>query len=281
MDTIRDIMVKTVIVVDPSDSLLYVKDQMIKHGISRIVITGEDARPLGIITEKDLVKFLLTEDTDRGIDEIPVGEAMSKSLITIISDTAIPEVARIMLDRDISSLIVVDKKEKLRGIATKTDLCLYYGSKCIGIHQIHEFMTADPVMVEPSKSIFFVASIMTEHNISRVIVGDGGLMGIVTLSDVAMVGPALKPRKLVSERRYVFLKDFLMPSRNIMLLTARDVMTSNPISVHRDADLADGARLMIRHGISGLPVINSSNQIVGILTKSDAARAVASLGNGR
>jgi len=54
-------------------------------------------------------------------------------------------------------------------------------------------------------------------------------------------------------------------------------MTANPISIEQDADLADAARLMARHNISGLPVTNNNGKLVGIITKSDITRATATL----
>jgi len=73
------------------------------------------------------------------------------------------------------------------------------------------------------------------------------------------------------------LKGILFPPKGIHLLTAKDFMTADPISVNEDADLADAARLMTKNGVSGLPVINTAGKLVGIVTKSDLTKAVASL----
>jgi IMP dehydrogenase len=54
-------------------------------------------------------------------------------------------------------------------------------------------------------------------------------------------------------------------------------MTANPISIDKDANLADAAKLMAKHNISGLPVTENTGKLVGIVTKSDITRATASL----
>ncbi len=54
-------------------------------------------------------------------------------------------------------------------------------------------------------------------------------------------------------------------------------MTRNPITVLENAYLSDAAKLMISHHISGLPVLNESNQLVGIVTKTDVTKAVAAM----
>jgi CBS domain-containing protein len=50
-------------------------------------------------------------------------------------------------------------------------------------------------------------------------------------------------------------------------------MTSNPITVDVSDDVSTVSLLMIRHGISGLPVVRSK-LLVGIVTKTDIVRAI-------
>lgn len=54
-----------------------------------------------------------------------------------------------------------------------------------------------------------------------------------------------------------------------------DLMASEPIVVHADAGLAEAATLMDRHGISGLPVVDGSGVLVGVVSESDLLRARA------
>jgi len=55
-------------------------------------------------------------------------------------------------------------------------------------------------------------------------------------------------------------------------MNASDVMTRNIVSVSRDAPVAEAIRLMLDNHISGLPVIDEANQLVGILTEGDLLR---------
>lgn len=276
MESVEGIMVKRVVTAGPSETIHAIRLLMLKHGIGRVVVVRE-GRPIGIVTQKDVVRFLLDDTSKRGIDEIPVEEAMSRDPITVDTATPIHKIGGIMMERGISSLVVVDEGGTLKGIVTKTDICHHYGIRAAGIYRVRDFMTPNPITVKPSHSIFLVASLMAEHRISRVIVGDGGPLGIITLSDLTMVSPILKPRELISEGKYVSLRGLLMPSRNIGLLTARDIMTSNPISMNEEDDLAKAAGLMIRNGISGLPVVDDEDRLVGIVTKSDVTRATVKL----
>ncbi|MBC8414114.1 MAG: CBS domain-containing protein [Nitrospira sp.] len=53
------------------------------------------------------------------------------------------------------------------------------------------------------------------------------------------------------------------------MLTAKDIMTEEVITVKSEASVEELARLLIEHKISGVPVVNESNHIVGIVTEND------------
>jgi CBS domain-containing protein len=52
-------------------------------------------------------------------------------------------------------------------------------------------------------------------------------------------------------------------------MKAREVMSPNVISVREDNTIEDAARLLARHHISGLPVVNTENALVGLITEYD------------
>jgi len=55
-------------------------------------------------------------------------------------------------------------------------------------------------------------------------------------------------------------------------MNAKEVMTTNVISVLPDATVLQAARIMLQHHISGLPVINKAGELVGILSEGDFLR---------
>jgi CBS domain-containing protein len=54
-----------------------------------------------------------------------------------------------------------------------------------------------------------------------------------------------------------------------------DVMADRPITVRADAGLGEAARLLEAHSISGLPVLDAADALVGVLSESDLLRARA------
>ncbi len=52
-------------------------------------------------------------------------------------------------------------------------------------------------------------------------------------------------------------------------MKARDIMTPNVICVRESSIVEDAARLMARHRISGIPVVNDAGGLVGMITEHD------------
>ena len=52
-------------------------------------------------------------------------------------------------------------------------------------------------------------------------------------------------------------------------LMSSDIMTAKPLLMDEDDDVAESAKIMTRHRMSGLPVINSGMTLTGIVTKTD------------
>jgi CBS domain-containing protein len=53
------------------------------------------------------------------------------------------------------------------------------------------------------------------------------------------------------------------------MLTVRDVMTSPVVTVRRDTPLKEVARLLIDNGMSGVPVVDASGDVVGVISEGD------------
>lgn len=107
--------------------------------------------------------------------------------------------------------------------------------------------------------------LMTDNNIRRlpVIDKEGRLAGIVTRGDVRGAEPSEATSLSIWELNYLLAN-----------LKIADIMTSNPVTVVEDQTIGEAADLMLEHKISGLPVVNSAGELVGIITESDIFRMV-------
>ena len=55
---------------------------------------------------------------------------------------------------------------------------------------------------------------------------------------------------------------------------ARHIMTQQVLTVRESASLADAAKVMRKHHVSGLPVVDRSDRVVGILSEKDILRSL-------
>jgi CBS domain-containing protein len=53
------------------------------------------------------------------------------------------------------------------------------------------------------------------------------------------------------------------------MVTAREIMSTNVITVARDEDIHEAIRLMVKNNVTGLPVVNPDGTIAGVITEKD------------
>jgi CBS domain-containing protein len=56
------------------------------------------------------------------------------------------------------------------------------------------------------------------------------------------------------------------------MFKARTVMTTEPITVHKNTDIYEAIRAMVENNITGLPVVNDDLTLAGIITEKDVLR---------
>jgi CBS domain-containing protein len=253
-------------------TLVDARNTMIKYNISRVVI-AKNHKPLGVVTEKDIARFLYEQVPTRQLDEIRLDEVMSRDLVTVNPEQDLRHCAKLMLKKQISSLLVVDDKNNLKGIFTKTDLTTAYIEHFALVHKVQEFMTKKVITVAPDESVHSTMLLMSGNQISRVVVSEKGRpVGIITGRDLLALGAFFsRPDRLRIKKEYAFI-----PSGLKGFMLASDVMTAKPISTTPDSDLADAAYIMLRNRISGLPVVDAKSNLTGIVTKTDVVKALAS-----
>jgi CBS domain-containing protein len=113
-------IIKTPITIPPNTSILDARDILLRHRIGRLVVEF-DKKPVGIVTEKDLAKSF-SIFSNKPVGKILVRDIMSKELVTVLPEATINDCANLMKKHGISSVVVINKKHKLIGVVTKTDL---------------------------------------------------------------------------------------------------------------------------------------------------------------
>jgi CBS domain-containing protein len=143
----------------------------------------------------------------------------------------------------------------------------------------HQIMTRRVITVSPDTTIVDAANTMLTHRISGLPVIDaaGKLVGIVSEGDF------IRRIEIGTQRKRArWLKVLLGTGREASdFIHERgrkvgEIMTPEPLTVSEDTSLEDVVTLMEKHDIKRLPVMRS-DQIVGIVTRSNLLQAVAGL----
>jgi CBS domain-containing protein len=99
-------------------------------------------------------------------------------------ETPVVDVARIMLDRDVAAVAVVDRTG-LVGICTERDLARSLAEGCDDDTVVDDVMTSSPDTVGPDVDIADAAAWMLETGYRHLpVVEDGELLGVVDVRDV-------------------------------------------------------------------------------------------------
>jgi CBS domain-containing protein len=99
-----------------------------KNVSSLVVINESNSKPIGIVTERDLVRKVCVNDTSSNRNNIAIKNIMSSSpLVTIDSRSPAETAANIMIRKKIRHLLVVESNDISRpvGIVTPTDFVAY------------------------------------------------------------------------------------------------------------------------------------------------------------
>jgi len=129
---------------------------------------------------------------------------------------------------------------------------------------VKHWMSREIISVTPDTTLPEVHSLMNDYKIRRVpVIKKGELVGIVTIGDVREAEPSAATSLSVWEVNYL-----------VTHLKAKEIMTRNPMAISADATISEAARIMLESKVSGLPVVNGNNSVVGVITESDIFRVV-------
>jgi acetoin utilization protein AcuB len=127
-------------------------------------------------------------------------------------------------------------------------------------------MTPDPKTISPDVSVLEATERMQRERVRRYpVIGDGKLVGIVSLDDLLRASPSSVESLNVWEVSYMLTQ-----------VKVQDVMTKEVITVTEFTPLEEAAKLMLDRKIGGLPVVRDG-VLLGIITESDIFRIFAEL----
>jgi signal-transduction protein with cAMP-binding, CBS, and nucleotidyltransferase domain len=123
VSTINEIASRKEIVTITADSGKTAYDVAVlmkRHGVDSIVVIDKKRQPIGIITERDMLKHVCLKNMAPSRNKVE--EIMSSPLITIMSYDSIDTASRIMIKNKIKRLIVLEPDNRITGLLSVVDI---------------------------------------------------------------------------------------------------------------------------------------------------------------
>lgn len=281
MYPIEEIM-KVPVTLDKKSSVSDAMRIMADKKISRILVS-DNQKITSISTEKDMVFFLLNEESEKKLDEIPIHK-ITKPILSVSESTSINGCAKKMIENGIGSLAVT-REDNIVGIVTKTDLVEYFAKTQSGKKIVGEYMSPYYAWAYSDSLLYEIVSKMLKDKISRLILRNHEEIpvGILSFSDLFKLSLTIGNQKEVVDDTIPSIpivfprKGFVSKDGFGGTIKANQIMKDEIVTVNYDDDLANASRILVDKKINGVGVLSSRGSLIGILSKTDIIKAIAFL----
>ena len=113
---------REVIVVEPHISVTEAAALMRQHHVGNVVVVetkSEKARPVGIITDRDIVIEVVAQEIDP--DTLVVKDVMSANPVVVLEHTSLLDTLDLMKNKGVRRVLVVDDEGGLQGLLSADD----------------------------------------------------------------------------------------------------------------------------------------------------------------
>ena len=279
---VRDLMTRsprTAELSTPASELVELIEASEFNGIP-IVDTG--GRIVGMVTAGDIVARAKPRDGDQvsqpaGVDHVqvlakPASEIMTPRPVTLREDADLADAVRVMVEKGLKRLPVVDKEGKLVGVLSRIDILRVAAASTSRLRRLEHYdievrrrgpvaqaMMLDVPVVLPEIAASQALNLI-DNSTQRVVVADenGRLLGLIS------------GRALLALLRAGSGKE----SRQLETKTARDIMDPDPISIEETAPLEQALELMVANQLKRLPVVDGERHYLGMLSRHGLLEAL-------
>jgi len=132
---------------------------------------------------------------------------------------------------------------------------------------IRNFMSKKVITIEAEESIPKAIQLLREHIINMMpVVHQGKIVGVISDRDLKKASPSEATGLDRHELKFLLSK-----------IKIKDIMTREVVTLPPDFTIEEAAEILMKHGISGAPVINDRGELEGIITSTDLYKALIAL----
>lgn len=132
---------------------------------------------------------------------------------------------------------------------------------------VKNWMSKNVITVDVDASMQNATMLMKMHDIRMLpVVKHGELVGVITDRDLKKASASDATSLEIHELLFLLTQ-----------IKVKDIMTKAPVTVTPDWTIEETAELLLKHKISGVPVVGGKKAIVGVITQTDVFRVLISL----
>ncbi|MCR4295207.1 MAG: CBS domain-containing protein [Elusimicrobia bacterium] len=119
---VREIMTKNPVCCTPDTPLAEVAKTMCERNIGELpVVDSQDGlKPMGVVTDRDIVCRSLAQG--RNPQELSARDVMTRTVVSVTPNTSLEDCCRVLEERLIRRVVVVDEKGRCCGIVSQADI---------------------------------------------------------------------------------------------------------------------------------------------------------------
>ncbi len=243
---------------------------MAKEGFRRIPIANPGTRSLeGIVTATDVIDYLgggkkyeiiqkkFAGNIFKAINE-PIKSIMIKKVVSVKTSEKISEAIKLMTQKNLGGLPVIDDENRVRAIITERDVANMFVDRISNV-TVTQLMSKKVVTALPKTTIFEAEKTMITEGFRRLpIISDGKVVGIITVMDII--------RFFGLGKVFKYLKSGTI--NQVLNIRALEIATKDVVTIDPNADVGQAAKIMQEKNIGALPVVKNK-KLVGIITERD------------
>ncbi len=265
-----------VVTAPPTTTIISAIKIMNNYGFRRLPIADAGSnRLIGFVTCVDIVDFLgggirhnlvrkKYEGNILAAINAEIREIMSSKVIAISDDASMDDALKIMYEKNVGGLPIVDERFRIKAIVTEEDFVEFVRNTDID-KTVGDYMSPNVVTAPANMSIEKISRMIVQKGFRRLpIIQDGVLTGIITASDIM---------KYMASGE-AFSKIITGDIKDVMELPIKSLIKRTLVMTDPKTKLRDAANLMVDKDVGSLPVMEEGS-MVGIITERDFLIALA------
>ena len=213
------------------------------------VLVMEFAQPVGIVTERDILRALQGTIPPEQV----VSKIMGHPLVTAMKDMAVHDAYHLMSEKGVRHLLVTDEASHPVGIVSESDFRFHLGLEFYRrMQDVRSIMSARMPVLPPTALVREAVAAMTARDANCAVVAvDGMPVGMITERDAVR---------------------FYRDGKSTLELPLAEVMSTPVATIPTGTNLHDAMERMQSQRIRHLVVVGERGEVAGILSEHDVVR---------